>query len=35
MDKFNKFKTDRDTIELIVWIAAIFAAVYVPLLPML
>jgi hypothetical protein len=32
MDKFIK---DRDTVELILWIAAIFAAVYVPLLPML
>ena len=35
MDKFNKFKTDRDTIEVILWIAVIFSAVYIPLSPML
>ena len=34
MDKF-KFDNDGSTVEVILWIAAIFAAVYVPLLPML
>ncbi len=34
MDKF-KFEGKGDTVELILWIAAIFAAVYIPLLPML
>lgn len=34
MDKF-KFDNDSNTVEVILWIAAIFAAVYVPLLPML
>ena len=34
MDKF-KFNGNSNTVELILWIAAIFAAVYIPLLPML
>jgi hypothetical protein len=31
----DKFKGNRDTIEVILWVAAMFAAVYIPLLPML
>lgn len=31
----DKFEFDGDTVELILWIAAMFAAIYIPLTPML